>query len=153
MKSLSHYPYSKSIDGEYRFVTDKGIEYIAYFNKVPIESCVVYNFVFAKSTAGRYGKDPKIRNTILSIISDFWDDYEEVILFVCDSSDGRSECRMRLFHYWYKILNNDNNVTKIDYSVEQIRAAILAKKDNCLLDLAQKEIQELFVLMQGGIDS
>lgn len=149
MKSLSHYPYSKSIDGEYRFVTDKGVEYIAYFNKVPIESCVVYNFVFAKSTVRRYGMDPRIRNTILSIISDFWDDYEEVILFVCDSSDGRSECRMRLFHYWYKILNNDNNVTKIDYSVEQIRAAILAKKDNCLLPLAQKEIQELFVLMQG----
>jgi len=149
LKSLSHYPYSKSIDGEYRFVTDKGVEYIAYFNKVPIESCVVYNFVFAKSTVGRYGMDTRIRNTILSIISDFWDDYEEVILFVCDSSDGRSECRMRLFHYWYKILNNDNNVTKIDYSVEQIRAAILAKKDNCLLPLAQKEIQELFVLMQG----
>lgn len=149
MKSLSHYPYSKSIDGEYRYVTDKGVEYIAYFNKVPIESCVVYNFVFAKSTVGRYGMDPRIRNPILSIISDFWDDYEEVILFVCDSSDGRSECRMRLFHYWYKILNNDNIVTKIDYSVEQIRAAILAKKDNCLLPLAQKEIQELFVLMQG----
>lgn len=93
--------------------------------------------------------DPRIRNTILSIISDFWDDYEEVILFVCDSSDGRSESRMRLFHYWYKTLNNDNNVTKIDYSVEQIKAAILAKKDNCLLNLAQKEIQELFVLMQG----
>ena len=149
MKSLSHYPYSKSIDGEYRFVTDNGIEYLAYFNRVPIDSCVVYNFVFAKSTAGRYGMDPRIRNTILNIISDFWNDYEEVILFVCDSSDGRSECRMRLFHYWYKILNNDNNVTKIDYSVEQIKAAILAKKDNCLLDLAQKEIQELFVLMQG----
>ena len=149
LKSLSHYPYSKNIDGEYRFVTDKGVEYIAYFNRVPIESCVVYNFVFAKSTVGRYGMDPRIRNTILGIISDFWDDYEEVILFVCDSSDGRSECRMRLFHYWYKILNNDNNVTKIDYSVEQIRAAILAKKDNCLLPLAQKEIQELFVLMQG----
>ena len=46
-------------------------------------------------------------------------------------------------------MNNDYNVTKIDYSVEQIRAAILAKKDNCLLPLAQKEIQELFVLMQG----
>ena len=93
--------------------------------------------------------DLRIRNTILSIISDFWDDYEEVILFVCDSSDGRSESRMRLFHYWYKILNSDNNVTKIDYSVEQIKAAILAKKDNSLLNLAQKEIQELFVLMQG----
>jgi len=33
--------------------------------------------------------------------------------------------------------------------VEQIKAAILARKDNCLLNLAQKEIQELFDLMQG----
>lgn len=93
--------------------------------------------------------DPKVRNTILNIISDFWEDYDEVILFVCDSSDGRSESRMRLFHYWYKILNIDKDVVKIDFSVDEIRAAILAKKDNCLLELAQKEIQELFVLMQG----
>lgn len=56
---------------------------------------------------------------------------------------------MRLFHYWYKILNIDKDVVKIDFSVDEIRAAILAKKDNCLLELAQKEIQELFVLMQG----
>lgn len=92
--------------------------------------------------------DPKIRNTIVNVISDFWEDYDEVILFVCDSSDGRSESRMRLFHYWYRILNIDKDVTKIDFSVDQINAAILAKKDNCLLDLAQKEIQELFKLMQ-----
>ena len=150
MKSQNQYPYTKSIDGQYRFVTDKGIEYIAYFNRVPIESCVVYNFVFGKSTAGRYGMDPKIRNTILGIISDFWEDYEKVLLFVCDSSDGRSESRMRLFQYWYKILNIDNNVVKIDFSVDEIKAAILAKKDNCFLDLAQKEIHGLFVLMQGG---
>lgn len=148
LKSQNHYQYSKSIDGEYRFVTDKGIEYIAYFNRVPIESCVVYNFVFAKSISGRFGMDPKIRNTIVNVISDFWEDYDEVILFVCDSSDGRSESRMRLFHYWYRILNIDKDVTKIDFSVDQINAAILAKKDNCLLYLAQKEIQELFKLMQ-----
>ncbi len=92
--------------------------------------------------------DPKIRNTIVNVISDFWEDYDEVILFVCDSSDGRSESRMRLFHYWYRILNIDKDVTKIDFSVDQINAAILAKKDNCLLYLAQKEIQELFKLMQ-----
>ena len=94
--------------------------------------------------------DPKIRNTILDIISDFWEDYDEAILFVCDSSDGRSECRMRLFHYWYNKLNIDKDVVKIDYSVDEIKAALLAKKDNCLLELAQKEIQELFVLMQRG---
>jgi hypothetical protein len=93
--------------------------------------------------------DSKIRNTIFSIISDFWEDYEEVILFVCDSSDGRSEIRMRLFDYWYRLLKNDNNVTKIDFLLDKIKVSIIAKEDNPLLDLAKKEIQELFVLMQG----
>ena len=148
MKSQNQYQYTKNIDGEYRFLTDKGIEYIAYFNRVPIESCIVYNFVFAKSTVGRFGMDSKIRNTIFSIISDFWEDYEEVILFVCDSSDGRSEIRMRLFDYWYRLLKNDNNVTKIDFLLDKIKVSIIAKEDNPLLDLAKKEIQELFVLMQ-----
>ena len=150
LKSQNLYSYTKSTDGEYRFVTDRGLEYLAYFNRVPVESCVVYNFVFGKSTTRRCGMDPKIRNTILDIISDFWEDYDEAILFVCDSSDGRSECRMRLFQYWYNILNIDKDVVKIDYSVDEIKAALLAKKDNCLLDLARKEIHELFVLMQGG---
>jgi len=148
LKSQNQYQYTKNIDGEYRFLTDKGIEYIAYFNRVPIESCIVYNFVFAKSTVGRFGMDSKIRNTIFSIISDFWEDYEEVILFVCDSSDGRSEIRMRLFDYWYRLLKNDNNVTKIDFLLDKIKVSIIAKEDNPLLDLAKKEIQELFVLMQ-----
>lgn len=149
LKSQNQYQYTKNIDGEYRFLTDKDIEYIAYFNRVPIESCIVYNFVFAKSTVGRFGMDSKIRNTIFSIISDFWEDYEEVILFVCDSSDGRSEIRMRLFDYWYRLLKNDNNVTKIDFLLDKIKVSIIAKEDNPLLDLAKKEIQELFVLMQG----
>lgn len=149
LKSQNQYQYTKNIDGEYRFLTDKGIEYIAYFNRVPIESCIVYNFVFAKSTVGRFVMDSKIRNTIFSIISDFWEDYEEVILFVCDSSDGRSEIRMRLFDYWYRLLKNDNNVTKIDFLLDKIKVSIIAKEDNPLLDLAKKEIQELFVLMQG----
>lgn len=149
LKSQNQYQYTKNIDGEYRFLTDKGIEYIAYFNRVPIESCIVYNFVFAKSTVGRFGMGSKIRNTIFSIISDFWEDYEEVILFVCDSSDGRSEIRMRLFDYWYRLLKNDNNVTKIVFLLDKIKVSIIAKEDNPLLDLAKKEIQELFVLMQG----
>jgi hypothetical protein len=54
---------------------------------------------------------------------------------------------MRLFDYWYRTLNFDENVVKINFSVNDINAAILAKKDNCLLPMAKKEIQELFDLM------
>ena len=93
--------------------------------------------------------DLRIRDTIANIIYDFWSDYDDVILFVCDSSDGRAQNRMRLFDYWYRSLNFDKDVVKIDFSVNDINAAILAKKDNCLLSIAEKEIRELFDLMSG----
>lgn len=148
MKSLNPYPLINH-NRKYHFITANGTEYTAQFERVPIESCIVYHFVFAKSKNGVKSKDLRIRDTIANIIYDFWGDYDDVILFVCDSSDGRAQHRMRLFDNWYRTLNIDENVVKIDFSVNDINAAILAKKDNCLLPLAEKEIRELFDLMSG----
>lgn len=149
MKSLNPYQLVIDRNGNYCFITENGTEYTAYFTKVPVDSCIVYNFVFAKSKSSGKGMDLRIRDTIANIIYDFWSDYDDVILFVCDSSDGRAQNRMRLFDYWYRSLNFDKDVVKIDFSVNDINAAILAKKDNCLLSIAEKEIRELFDLMSG----
>lgn len=148
-KSLNPYPFVIDHDGNYRFITENNSEYVAYFNSVPVDSCIVNHFVFAKNQAGVKKLDLRIRDTIANIIYDFWDDYDDVILFVCDSSDGRAQTRMRLFDHWYKTLNFDEKVVKIDFSVNGIHAAILAKKDNCLLPMAEEEIRELFDLMSG----
>jgi hypothetical protein len=146
LKSLNPYPHTNH-NRKYHFITESGTEYIAHFERVPIDSCIVYHFVFAQSKVGVKKLDLRIRDTIANIIYDFWIDYDDVILFVCDSSDGRAQNRMRLFDYWYRTLNFDENVVKINFSVNDINAAILAKKDNCLLPMAKKEIQELFDLM------
>ncbi len=149
MKSSNPYQLVIDRNGNYCFTTENRTEYTAYFNKVPVDSCLVYNFVFAKSKSGGKGRDLRIRDTIANIIYDFWGDYDDVILFVCDSSDGRAQHRMRLFDYWYRTINFNEDVVKIDFSVNDINAAILAKKDNCLLSMAEKEIRELFDLMNG----
>ena len=150
MKSLNPYPFVIDHNGNYRFVTENAFEYVAYFNRVPVDSCIVNHFVFAQSKVGVKKLDLRIRDTIANIIYDFWIDYDDVILFVRDSSDGRAQNRMRLFDYWYRTLTLDENVVKINFSVNDINAAILAKKDNCLLPMVKKEIQELFDLMSGG---
>lgn len=149
MKSLNPYPFVIDNDGNYRFITENVSEYIAYFNRVPVDSCVVNHFVFAQSKVGVKKLDLRIRDTIANIIYDFWGDYDDVILFVCDSSDGRAQHRMRLFDYWYRTINFDDDVVKINFSFNDINVAILAKKDNCLLPMAEKEIRELFDLMSG----
>ena len=149
MEILNPYPFTKTHNREYHFTTKNRTEYAAYFNKVPVESGAVYNFVFAISHSGAKRFDLRIRDTIVCIIFDFWEDYDNVTLFVCDSSDGRARNRMRLFNYWYKLLNCDGDVVKIDFLFKEINAAILAKKDNCLLELVENEISELFDLMSG----
>lgn len=112
-------------------------------NRVPSLS-----LAFQKNNAQKYGLDLRVRETIKHILLDFWNNYDNVILFVCDSSDGRSAARMRLFNKWYYELNTDNNIIKIDFAVEEILASLLSKKDNCLLSFAEEELKQLFSLMQ-----
>ena len=82
LKSLNPYPFVIDNDGNYRFITENVSEYIAYFNRVPVDSCVVNHFVFAQSKVGVKKLDLRIRDTIANIIYDFWGDYDDVILFV-----------------------------------------------------------------------
>ena len=136
-------------DSEYYFFTDTGIKYIAYFNRqYGIESCPVFEFGFSTSNTVKAGTDLRIRETIKAILLDFWKNYDNVILFVCDSSDRRSAARMKLFNKWYLELNTNDDIVKIDFAVEEILASILSKTDNYLLPFVEDEIKQLFRLMQ-----
>lgn len=136
-------------ESEYYFYTENGIKYTAYFNRqYGIESCPVFEFGFSKNNVQKSKLDLRVRETIKHILLDFWNNYDNVILFVCDSSDGRSAARMRLFNKWYCELNTDNNIIKIDFAVEEILASLLSKRENCLLPFAEEELKQLFSLMQ-----
>ena len=71
MKILNPYPFTKTQNREYHFITENKTEYVAYFNRVPVESGVVYNFVFAIRYRGFKRLDLRIRDSIVCIIFDF----------------------------------------------------------------------------------
>ena len=126
----------------------KGLIIIAAVVAVIVLFVVVKNLTAEKNYSKKYGVDLRVRETIKHILLDFWNNYDNVILFVCDSSDGRSAARMRLFNKWYYELNTDNSIIKIDFAVEEILASLLSKRDNCLLPFAEDELKQLFSLMQ-----
>lgn len=46
--------------------------------------------------------DPKIEATVLAIIEEFFRSNQHVLLYICDTSDGKESSRSRLFLRWFE---------------------------------------------------
>ena len=57
--------------------------------------------VAASPNGSRLPADPRTAPTISAIFYDFFTLYERVVIFICDSADGRHEARARKFTSWY----------------------------------------------------
>ena len=84
------------------FTTKYGICYSAGFvHDVSIYENGVYQF-FLINTSGKIGpKDDCIYDTIRVIIEEFFALDEVVMLYICDTTDGRQASRDRLFRAWF----------------------------------------------------
>ena len=99
----SHYYVMLSPKGGYIFETESGIHYtISFEEDAPIGSCSTFQFVIEKMEMVRSGYDAKIEQTILAILNEFFVEHLDVLLYMCDDSDGREANRNRLFLTWFK---------------------------------------------------
>jgi len=100
MSALLH-PYKYTVaDDTYHFVTECGIEYVAYFLDYSEYGPDFYTFNFEKvCSSPERSKFPGlyVLDTICQILSVFFQKKTNALLIVCDSSDGREEGRRRLF--------------------------------------------------------
>ena len=89
-------------DSVFVFVTRHGISYTVGF--VPDTSFMekgMYQF-FLTNTSGKKGrKDENIYETVRIIIEEFFAQEESVMLYICDTTDGRQASRDRLFRAWF----------------------------------------------------
>ena len=89
--------------GEFRFETELGIGYsVSFEEEMPIGGCNTYQFVIRKMDDCRLPHDPKGEQTILAILDEFFEKHLDVLLYMCDDSDGREANRNRLFLAWFK---------------------------------------------------
>ena len=100
-----HAPYDLLLAGnDFMFQTDLGIHYSVSFNKedIVLGGCDTYQIIIRKIEEARSRHDPKVEATILAIIDEFFRSNQEVLLYMCDTSDGREESRNRLFLTWFE---------------------------------------------------
>lgn len=70
-----------------------------------------YQLIIRKIEEVKSQHDSKVEATILSIIREFFRSNLEVMLYLCDTSDGREETRNRLFLSWFERYAQNNQFT------------------------------------------
>lgn len=86
------------------FLTDHGIHYRISFDEedMILGGCKTYQLILQNVERTRAPHDPKIEATVLAIIEEFFRSNHHVLLYVCDTSDGKEGGRNRLFLRWFE---------------------------------------------------
>lgn len=62
---------------------------------------ILISFFIVEKNGSRFLKDPLVKETVWAIIEVFFRENSNVLLYVCDTSDGRQASRDRLFDIWF----------------------------------------------------
>ena len=143
------YDLTHTEQGSYRFTTDNGLEYVAFFTTCPIEDDdgnmhKVYSFGFERS--GKYASnkfvdkyDQKIKHTIVSIIKNFFKSTgDNAIIYLCFPEDKYARHRSITFSRWYsESLSDEIQHIKKNIIIrdDTYYAGILVRKENPLREL------------------
>lgn len=102
---LQNSPYDITLsEAGFIFLTDNGIHYRVSFDEedIVLGGCKTYQLILQKVEHARAPHDPKIEETVLAIINEFFRSNQHVLLYVCDTSDGKEGGRNRLFLRWFE---------------------------------------------------
>ena len=103
INTQSPYEVSYAPNCDFVFATNLGIHYLISFeNETPMGGCDTFQFVIQKLDHQRSPHDAKVEQTVLAILDVFFEEHLDVLLYMCDDSDGREANRNRLFLAWFK---------------------------------------------------
>ena len=80
-------------------------------------------------------RDPKVRETILAIVEEFFAKNQAAFLYICDTSGGMQKMRNRLFQYWFGIYGECEEYVFLPQTITDEEgndnyAALIIRKDN-----------------------
>lgn len=113
---------------QYRFVTSMGYQYSVYFllakddyfsdfPEIP-NNIYLFGFSLLNSTSGNLPFDEKVAQTICSILLDFFQSKENIIIFICDSVDKKERQRSITFNKWFHKYQAEYSFEKVDKVLE-----------------------------------
>ena len=149
----SPYPVRKKEDGRMEFYTDHGVHYgVEFVEDDTLLSRAAYHLNIVNANHRKSPSDPKVKDTIICIVDEFFKQNNTTLLYICDTGDNKQSMRSRLFERWFEtyekrwsftfisssLLDEDNNVNY---------AAIILRNDNPYLKEIVNEFLETIELL------
>lgn len=111
-----------------------------------------YQFIIGNESHQKSPNDLKLRDTIICIIEAFFEENPDILLYVCETGDGKEMMRNRLFLRWLKdyVRKERFFVEHIEIEAEGITnfAAIIVQKTNPRLDVIIDEFRSAIEELQ-----
>ena len=116
--SLPPYKIEEIENLSYLFINRDGIKYHVYFNPMFLyypQFPETYAFNIEPEDRRPHPIDRRIAATVVEILRRFFENEENAMIMICDSSDGKEHKRRLLFDFWFD-LYNDGTLSKMDAS-------------------------------------
>lgn len=146
INAKSPYKVEQTEFGDFVFQTREGIIYgIAFLEDNPIGGCETYQLTISNKNDHHGAFDPDVRITIFAIIEEFFCNNSNVLIYICDTSDGREAVRNRLFLKWFEEYADNGHfyfsTAQATIEGEGFFAAVIAKYSNPKIELVKKDFE------------
>lgn len=140
-------------DGFYQFFTDGGVHYFVGFMEDDILFANnSFQLIIANLNNHKSPRDHKVRDTIVSIVDEFFNRNNSTLLYICETGDDKQRMRSRLFEYWFSTYNRKALFTMMSSSIIDADgivnfATIILRNDNPHLSEIISEFTESIQLL------
>lgn len=139
--------------GFYQFFTETGVHYSVGFMKDDLLLTKdSYQLIIANVNNHKSPRDRKVRDTIVAIIDEFFNQNNSTLLYICDTGDNKQHMHSRLFEYWFSTYQYKAFFTMISSSVMDMDgiinfATLILRNDNPFLSEIVTEFTESIQLL------
>ena len=120
-------------DLAYKFITQSGVVYTAYFIDISETFGADHVYTFSFDAAGKPVNDERIRCTVVKILDDFFRENQNSLIVVCETCDKKENARFRLFKKWYQQTDN-HDIEKVDVTIDledyNFRSSLLLPREH-----------------------
>lgn len=138
-------PYAVAQTGnEYTFRTDYDIVYAVDFKQEGIfDPIPAYWFDLSNRSHKASPNDPKVRETVIRIIVEFFRVNPDILLYLCDTANDQQAQRNRLFLRWFTGTEQSKQfyiktAQLLDEGIENFVAIILPRSHPYLIDIVNR---------------
>ncbi len=130
------YEYRKIDELNYEFVNKHGIKYHLFF--MPVfelypDLLNTYSFSIEREGTNPHPIDLRIAATVVDVLRRFFQNVENAMIMVCDSTDGKQQKRRNLFDRWFHFYNDGTLMTinaEVGEGDYELILSIYFKKNN-----------------------